>query len=120
MVQDERKQLFPERMVSFILVNNSISRGQLQYTDYLIYTKNSDDVNAETLQSFEKGHKHMIPIMATRQKWRGKICLAFLFCVSLGSNSSVFFQKMLPFLCKMFDVQNESLSFSKIYLNFNQ
>ena len=43
-------------MVSFILVNNSISRGQLQYTDYLIYTNNSDDVNAETLQSSEKGH----------------------------------------------------------------
>ena len=43
-------------MVSFILVNNSISRGQLQYTDYLIYTNNSHDVNAETLQSSEKGH----------------------------------------------------------------
>ena len=56
MVQDERKQIFPECMVSFILVNNSISRGQLQYTDYLIYTNNSDDVNAETLQSSEKGH----------------------------------------------------------------
>ena len=56
MVQDERKQIFPEPMVSFILVNNSISRGQLQYTDYLIYTNNSDDVNAETLQSSEKGH----------------------------------------------------------------
>ena len=48
--------MFPECMVSFILVNNSISRGQLQYTDYLIYTNNSDDVNAETLQSSEKGH----------------------------------------------------------------
>ena len=56
-VQDERKQIFPERMVSFILVNNSISRGQLQYTDNLIYTNNSDDVNAETLLSSEKGHK---------------------------------------------------------------
>ena len=56
MVRDERKQIFPERMVSFILVNNSISRGQLQYTDYLIYTNNSDNVNAETLQSSEKGH----------------------------------------------------------------
>ena len=56
MVQDERKQIFPECMASFILVNNSISRGQLQYTDYLIYTNNSDDVNAETLQSSEKGH----------------------------------------------------------------
>ena len=56
MVQDERKQIFPECMVSFILVNNSISRGQLQYTDFLIYTNNSDDVNAETLQSSEKGH----------------------------------------------------------------
>ena len=43
-------------MVSFILVNNSISRGQLQYTDYLIYTNNSNDVKAETLQSSEKGH----------------------------------------------------------------
>ena len=57
MVQDERKQTFPEHMVCFILVNNSISRGQLQYTDYLIYTNNSDDVNAETLQSSEKGHR---------------------------------------------------------------
>ena len=57
MVQDERKQIFPEYMVGFILVNNSISRGQLQYTDYLIYTNNSDDVNAETLQSSEKGNK---------------------------------------------------------------
>ena len=56
MVQDERKKIFPECMVSFILVNNSISRGQLQYTDYLIYANNSDDVNAETLQSSEKGH----------------------------------------------------------------
>ena len=56
LVQDDRKQIFPECMVSFILVNNSISRGQLQYTDYLIYTNNSDDVNAETLQSSEKGH----------------------------------------------------------------
>ena len=56
LVQDKRKQIFPERMVSFILVNNSISRGQLQYTDFLIYTNNSDDVNAETLQSSEKGH----------------------------------------------------------------
>ena len=55
-MQDERKQIFPERMVSFILVNNSISRGQLQYTDYLIYTNNSDDANAEMLQSSEKGH----------------------------------------------------------------
>ena len=43
-------------MVSFILVNNNISRGQLQYTDNVIYTNNSDDVNAETLQSSEKGH----------------------------------------------------------------
>ena len=43
-------------MVSFISVNNSILRGQLQYTDYLIYTNNSVDVNAETLQSSEKGH----------------------------------------------------------------
>ena len=57
MVQDERKQIFPEYMVDFILVNNSISRGQLQYTDYLIYTNNSDNVNAETLQSSEKGNK---------------------------------------------------------------
>ena len=56
MVQDEWKQIFPERMVSFILVNNSISRDQLQYTDKLIYTNNSDDVNAETLQSSERGH----------------------------------------------------------------
>ena len=56
LVQDERKQIFPECMVSFILVNNSILRGQLQYTDYLIYTSNSDHVKAETLQSSEKGH----------------------------------------------------------------
>ena len=28
-------------------------------------------------------YKHMILIMATVRKWRGKICLAFLFCVSL-------------------------------------
>ena len=28
-------------------------------------------------------YKHMIPIMATVRKWRGKICLAFLFRVSL-------------------------------------
>ena len=29
--------------------------------------------------------KHMIPIMATEKKWRGKMCLAFLFRVSLES-----------------------------------
>ena len=28
-------------------------------------------------------YKHLIPIMATVRKWRGKICLAFLFRVSL-------------------------------------
>ena len=28
-------------------------------------------------------YKHLIPIMATVTKWRGKICLAFLFRVSL-------------------------------------
>ena len=28
-------------------------------------------------------YKHMIPIVATVRKWRGKICLAFLFRVSL-------------------------------------
>ena len=28
-------------------------------------------------------YKHMIPIMATVRKWLGKICLAFLFRVSL-------------------------------------
>ena len=62
MVQDERKKIFPECMVSFILVNNSIS---IQYTDYLIYTNNSDDVNAETLQSSEKGH--MVPGMTNSE-----------------------------------------------------
>ena len=28
-------------------------------------------------------YKHMIPIMATVRKWQGKICIAFLFRVSL-------------------------------------
>ena len=60
MVQDERKQIFLECMVSFILVNKSISRGQLQYKDYLIYTNNLDNVNAETLQSSEKGYIVML------------------------------------------------------------
>ena len=43
-------------------VNYSISlldlRGQLRYTLYLNYTSNSDDVNAETLRSSEKGNIH--------------------------------------------------------------
>ena len=30
-------------------------------------------------------YKHMLPIMAIVRKWRGKICLAFLFRVSLDS-----------------------------------
>ena len=69
LVQDERKQIFPECMVSFILVNNSFSRGQLQYTDYLIYTNNSDDVNAETLHSIEKGNIQVL-YMTKGREWR--------------------------------------------------
>ena len=30
-------------------------------------------------------YKHLIPIMATVRKWRGKICLAFLFRASLNT-----------------------------------
>ena len=93
MVQDERKQIFPERMVSFILVNNSILRGQLQYTDYLIYTNNSDDVNTETLQSSEKGHKSF----KERSNLKSVIrCICFLkICANspLGESSHTYFEK---------------------------
>ena len=35
-------------------------------------------------------YKHMIPIMAIVKKWRGKICLAFLFRVSLDVDVETF------------------------------
>ena len=34
-------------------------------------------------------YKHMIPIMAIEKKWQGKICLAFLFRVSLHGSISL-------------------------------
>ena len=40
---------------------------------------------------YKMHYKDMIPIMATVKKWRGKICLSFLFRVSLYQGVSFLF-----------------------------
>ena len=59
---------------------------------------------------------HSMPIMATVRKWRGKICLAFLFRVSLYEKSGCYGRVKLPVT---FNEKSEFAIFCFVIVDFS-